>query len=134
MGTVCSPTGARGCSALADLAGSALRRLPERSPAAKPPTAAEAKAFVDEAEKTLLQLWITQSRADWVKSTYITDDTEILAAQAADRTIAASVQYAKDATRFDRSTLPAGDGAQAQAPQALADARGAVGSRPSARS
>jgi peptidyl-dipeptidase A len=74
--------------------------------AASPPTPAEAKTFVDEAEKSLLQLWITQSRADWVKSTYITDDTEILAAQAADHTIAASVQYAKDAVRFDKITVP----------------------------
>ncbi len=70
------------------------------------PTAADAKAFVDGAEKTLLQLWITQSRADWVKSTYITDDTEILAAQAADKTIEASVQYAKDAVRFDKVAVP----------------------------
>ena len=75
-------------------------------PAGNPPTAAEAKTFVDAAEKSLLQLWITQSRADWVKSTYITDDTEILAAQAADHTIAASVQYAKDAVRFDKIAVP----------------------------
>jgi peptidyl-dipeptidase A len=74
--------------------------------AASPPTPAEAKTFVDEAEKSLLQLWIAQSRADWVKSTYITDDTEILAAQAADHTIAASVQYAKDAVRFDKLAVP----------------------------
>jgi peptidyl-dipeptidase A len=74
--------------------------------ASKPPTAAEAKTFTDDAEKRLLQLWIEQGRADWVKSTYITDDTEILAAQAADRSISAGVQYAKDATRFDGLTLP----------------------------
>jgi len=74
--------------------------------ASKPPTAAEAKAFADDAEKTLLQLWINQGRADWVKSTYITDDTEILAAQAADRSISAGVQYAKDSVRFDGVTLP----------------------------
>ena len=98
------------------------------------PTAADAKAFVDEAEKTLLQLWITQSRADWVKSTYITDDTEILAAQAADKTIEASVQYAKDAMRFDKVAVPDGDGAQAQAPQALADDGRARRIPPSARS
>src|SRR5215813_2965333 len=71
----------------------------------KPPTAADAKAFVDDAQKKLLALWITQSRADWVKSTFITDDTEILAAQAADKTIEASVRYAKDAVRFDGLTL-----------------------------
>src|SRR5258707_1346956 len=77
-----------------------------QAPATKPPTVEEAKAFADGAEKTLLQLWIAQSRADWVKSTYITEDTEILAAQAADKSITAGVQYAKQATRFDKLTLP----------------------------
>jgi peptidyl-dipeptidase A len=89
------------------VAGGADMSTKAAAPAAKAPTPAEAKAFVDEAEKNLLQLWITQGRADWVKSTYITDDTEILAAQAADRTIAASVQYAKDSVGFDKLTLPA---------------------------
>jgi peptidyl-dipeptidase A len=67
----------------------------------KPPTAAEAKKFVEEAEQKLLKLWIDSSRADWVKSTYITDDTEILAAQANEKSITAGVEYAKQATRFD---------------------------------
>ena len=91
---------------------------------ATPPTAAEAKKFADDAEQQLLKLWIDQSRADWVKSTYITDDTEILAAQAdeqGDRRRAST--YAKQATRFDGLKLDAGDRAQAQAAEALADAR-----------
>jgi peptidyl-dipeptidase A len=79
-----------------------------RTPAAKaPPTVAEVTRFVDDAEQRLLKLWIDASRADWVKSTYITDDTEILAAQANDRQIAAGVEYAKAATRFDKLKLPA---------------------------
>ncbi len=72
---------------------------------ANPPTAEEATKFVDEAEQTLLTLWINAGRADWVKSTYITDDTEILAAQANEKAIAAGVRYAKQATRFDRLKL-----------------------------
>ena len=68
------------------------------SPAA---TAAEAKSFADDAEQHLLKLWIEQGRADWVKSTFITDDTEILAAHSADRTISATVKSAKDAARFE---------------------------------
>ena len=51
-------------------------------PRGKAPTAAEAKAFVDEAEATLLALSVEASRAGWVQSTYITDDTEALAAKA----------------------------------------------------
>jgi len=69
------------------------------------PSAAEAKAFVEKAEQRLLKLWIDQGRAQWIKSTYITDDTEILAAQADERAISAGVEYAKKATRFDRSKL-----------------------------
>ena len=72
----------------------------------KPPTVAEAKAFLDEAEGKLLELANNASRAGWVQSTYITDDTEALAAQANERSIAATVVYAKKATRFDKLKLP----------------------------
>src|SRR5262249_59451359 len=65
------------------------------------PTAADAKKFADDAEQHLLKLWIDQGRADWVKSTFITDDTEILAAQSADRSISAAVKYAREAARSD---------------------------------
>ena len=41
------------------------------------------------------------SRADWIKSTYITDDTEAVAAKLDERAIDATVEYAKQATRFD---------------------------------
>jgi peptidyl-dipeptidase A len=77
------------------------------SPAGKPATVAEAKAFLDEAEAKLLALATDAGRAAWVQSTYITDDTEILAAQANERSIAATVSYAKKATRFDGLKLPA---------------------------
>ena len=43
----------------------------------------------------------TRARADWIKSTYITDDTEAIAAKLDERAIAATVDYAKQATRFD---------------------------------
>ncbi len=69
--------------------------------AQKPPTAEEAKAFVDSAEQDLLKLWIDAGRADWVKSTYITDDTEVLAAQANAKAISARRAVRQEATRFD---------------------------------
>src|SRR5208337_3749407 len=80
----------------------------ENPPSMHPPTVAEAEAFIKNAEAKLLELSVNASRADWVKSTYITDDTEILAAQAAERAIAAQVEFAKQATRFDGLSLPAG--------------------------
>jgi peptidyl-dipeptidase A len=73
----------------------------------KAPTAAEAKAFADEAEAKLFDLLLEASRAGWVQSTYITDDTEALAAKANERAINAGVEYAKKAARFDGLKLPA---------------------------
>jgi peptidyl-dipeptidase A len=72
-----------------------------------PPTAAEAQKFVDEAEARLKALSEEAGRAEWVKNTHITEDTEILAAQANQRAISAAVEYAKRATRFDGLPLPA---------------------------
>jgi peptidyl-dipeptidase A len=74
---------------------------------AKRGTPAEAARFVEEAEKKLLELSIDQQRAQWVQSTFITEDTELMAAQANERFIAAGVDFAKRATRFDGLRLPA---------------------------
>src|SRR5688572_9246710 len=71
-----------------------------------PPSIAEAKAFIDEAETRLMALSVDASRANWVQSTHITEDTEILSAQANERAIAAGVDFAKRATRFDGLNLP----------------------------
>ncbi|MEP6801711.1 MAG: M2 family metallopeptidase [Acidobacteriota bacterium] len=68
--------------------------------------AAEAQAFLAEAETSLLALANEASRAGWVQSTYITNDTEILAARANERLIAASVAYAKRSARYDGARLP----------------------------
>jgi peptidyl-dipeptidase A len=68
---------------------------------ARKPTAEEARKFIDDAEQKLLVLGVDSGRADWVKSTYITDDTETIAAKLDERAIAATVEYAKQSTRFD---------------------------------
>ena len=74
--------------------------------AKKAPTVAEAKAFVDGAEAKLLALAVDASRNAWIQNTYITHDSEVLAAQSNERLIAAGVDYAKQATRYDRLKLP----------------------------
>lgn len=74
--------------------------------ATKPPTLAEAKAFIDSAQAKLLDLSIQDGRADWVKSTFITYDTEILAAKADQDVIAATMQLAKESTRFAHLKMP----------------------------
>ncbi len=71
------------------------------------PTAVEAGKFLDQAEAKLLALSVDSSRSSWVQSNFITDDTEILAAQANERLIAATAALAKEAARFDKVKLPA---------------------------
>jgi peptidyl-dipeptidase A len=72
----------------------------------KSPTIQEAQAFIEEAETRLQELQVEASRADWIKSTYITEDSEFLAAQANARYIAAVVDYATQSTRFQKLQLP----------------------------
>jgi peptidyl-dipeptidase A len=71
------------------------------------PTAQEAQKFMDRVETKLLELNTMSGRADWVRSTFITGDTESLAADANERAISATVALAKQATRFDKLALPA---------------------------
>jgi peptidyl-dipeptidase A len=71
------------------------------------PSPEEARKFIDDVEQKLLILGVDSGRADWVKSTYITDDTETLAAKLDERAIAATVEYAKQSTRFDGLKLDA---------------------------
>ncbi len=67
----------------------------------------DAKTFLDEAEKKLFDLVLDASQAAWVQSTYITDDSEAVAARANERSIAESVRLAKGAVQFDKADLPA---------------------------
>jgi len=83
---------------------SALAALSGCGPKATPD---EARKFTDEAERSLLALSIDAGRADWIKSTYITDDTEAIDAKLDERAINAQVEYAKQATRFDGLSLDA---------------------------
>jgi peptidyl-dipeptidase A len=69
-------------------------------------TPAEAEQFVADAEKRLLELNIKYARADWVKSTYITDDTEALSAEANKQVIEATTELAEQSRRFDGVELP----------------------------
>jgi peptidyl-dipeptidase A len=71
-----------------------------------PPTVAEARELVDQAEAHLLDLAVEAERAGWVQATYITYDTQILAAQAQEKLINALVDYATRAARFDGLDLP----------------------------
>ena len=71
----------------------------------RPPTVQEAEQFIKEAEARLEKLGIESSRADWVQSTYITDDTEALAASAREDVLAAVTELATNAKRFEGMRL-----------------------------
>jgi len=66
-----------------------------------PPTVEEAKAFVAEAEARLAEVSEEAARSAWVQSNFITEDTEFLAALANERAIAATMEYAIGAARFN---------------------------------
>jgi peptidyl-dipeptidase A len=70
-------------------------------PAQHPATPAGAKAFLDEVDRELLALANAASRAGWTQATYITADTEVMAAQANEALVNAQTRYAKQAARFD---------------------------------
>ena len=81
-------------------------QTPPAATTATAPTAEEAARFVQEAEARLARLSEDQQRAAWVQSTYITHDTQIIAARENERLISAGVELAKEAARFDNLELP----------------------------
>ena len=78
-----------------------------RNQTAPEPTAADAKAFLDNVNQTMLKLGVEAGQAGWVQQNFITDDTDALAARANQRYIDAIARFVKDATRFDKLDLPA---------------------------
>ncbi|MEE9219590.1 MAG: M2 family metallopeptidase [Acidobacteriota bacterium] len=97
---------AGGTAALAALAVALIAGCtggPERGGRASPE---EAIAFVESAEERLLKGWKRYNRATWIQSTFITVDTEALAAQAYANVIGATMELAAQVPRFDGLDLP----------------------------
>jgi peptidyl-dipeptidase A len=67
--------------------------------------AEEAKAFLDKVEAELLTRTVDAGRADWIKATYITDDTEALGAKLDEQLINETVKFAKQANEHRRFAL-----------------------------
>ena len=61
------------------------------------------RQFLESAETRLLELSVETQQADWVYATFITEDSEALAARAYSRLIAATVDLAKRSNRFPPS-------------------------------
>lgn len=64
------------------------------------PTIAGAEAFIAGAEKELLDFSLTASRVAWINNTYITEDTDALAAQYGAQGTELSVKYAIEAAKY----------------------------------
>jgi len=70
------------------------------------PTVAEAQAFMTKAEDQLQDLGVRAARATWVQENFITDDTEVLSAQAQEKLTALTTQLALEARRFEGLKMP----------------------------
>jgi peptidyl-dipeptidase A len=69
-------------------------------------TVAVARAFIDQTERELVNLTVASERSAWVKYTYITSDTSLMAAQSYERVIEFIVRKATEANRFRKLELP----------------------------
>ena len=83
----------------------AVMSLAQTSPQSAP-TVDEAQRWMDRAEAELLDLTTRASRAAWVQETYITDDTETMAAEANDALIGATTRLIDESKHFDGLQLP----------------------------
>jgi peptidyl-dipeptidase A len=70
------------------------------------PSAEEARTFLADANSTMLQLGNEAGQSGWVQNTYITPDTEAIAARANASYMTAVTRFAKEAVRFDDVDLP----------------------------
>jgi peptidyl-dipeptidase A len=64
------------------------------------PSVAEAEAFIAAAEKDLYDFSVESGRVAWIKATYITDDTDAIAAKYGAVGTEKSVKYALEAAKF----------------------------------
>jgi peptidyl-dipeptidase A len=74
---------------------------PKRPAQKAPASAAEAIAFLNEAEQRYFDLTNKAQRAQWVQENFITDDTEEIAAEANQELNSFSAEMSKKAHRFD---------------------------------
>ncbi len=84
----------------------ALIAAPRARATEHPPTATEAEAWLQTVEAELMDLWDWQQHADWVRNTFITDDTELLGARANEAVMEYVGRRAAEATKWDSVNLP----------------------------
>lgn len=85
------------------LAAPAAKKSAAPATAAAAPTAAETDAFIAAAEKDLYDYMIEASQVNWVNSTYITEDTDAMAARINAIGTEKMVTYALEAAKFQKA-------------------------------
>jgi peptidyl-dipeptidase A len=78
----------------------------DQATAERAPTAADAAAFIAEAEEEFRVFGEESARTNWVYSTYINYDTEWLVTKVSQRATEMAVRYAAEARKYDGLTLP----------------------------
>jgi peptidyl-dipeptidase A len=80
---------------------------PERGAVPNPPapTAEEADQFVRDVNSALRELYVDSNRRSWVKATYVTNDTELLAAEGFERVTEYLTRKIREARRWDGLAL-----------------------------
>jgi peptidyl-dipeptidase A len=87
-------------TATAEQVAATVAPAPAAAETTTPVTAQSAQQFVARAEKELAELNVLQQRADWVNATYITDDTNALAAHFGALNTEMRVRLATEAARY----------------------------------
>jgi peptidyl-dipeptidase A len=86
--------------AIATLSLPSVAAAQETAAAAAAPSVADAEAFVAAAERDLFDFSVEGARVSWVNATYITDDTDALAAKYGEIGTEKSVKYALEAAKY----------------------------------
>src|SRR3546814_5929494 len=76
---------------------------PQQAAATSGVSAADADAFVAAAEKELFDFSVFNARVQWINNTYITEDSDAVAARVGAEGTEMSVRLAKEAARFDKT-------------------------------
>ena len=66
-------------------------------------TAAQADAFVAAAEKEAAEMSLAENRISWVNNTFITDDTDLLAADISGKRTEMQVRFAIEAAKYEKA-------------------------------
>ncbi|MET3723311.1 M2 family metallopeptidase [Sphingomonas trueperi] len=89
-------------AALAAMLAAPAQSQTSTTPAAAP-TASDAAAFLTRAQQEMAAFTLTSSRVAWVNATYITDDTDALAADYGAKGTEMAVRFALDAARLQKA-------------------------------